>query len=97
MTSIAETIFITSTPKIPDKIILLKNEAIDRLDSVVCELPKYKKNLDDLIINFTVDDMLHLMNMIDRDYEFKCSQYYIIYNNYFDEIEDLIHKYVYYN
>jgi len=96
MTSITETIFII-TPKIPDKIILLKNEAIDRLDSVVCELPKYKKNLDDLIINFTVDDMLHLMNMIDRDYEFKCSQYYIIYNNYFDEIEDLIHKYVYYN
>lgn len=92
---LAETSFITIPKKSVDKITLLKNEAIDRLDPVVCDLPKYKKKLEELIVNFTVDDMLRLMNIIDRDNEFKCSRYYKLYNSYFDEIEDLIHKHVY--
>ena len=70
---------------------MLKHEAIDRLDSVVDDLPKYKKNLEELIINFTVDDVLYLMNIIYRDKDFKSLDYYGVYNNYFDEIEELIH------
>lgn len=78
----------------PNPIHLLKHEAIDRLDSVVDDLPKYKKNLQDLITNFTVDDVLSLMNTIYRDKDFKSSVYYQLYNDYFDEIEDLIHEYM---
>jgi len=87
-TMIAETSFITSDYAIQ----LLKNEAIDRLYSVVDDLPKYKKNLTELIEKFTVDDMLSLMNTIYRDAEFKSSEHYCVYNNYFDEIEELIHS-----
>ena len=70
----------------------LKNEAIDRLDPVVDDLPKYKKTFEELIANFTVDNTLYLINAIYRDKEFKSSKYYRRYNCYFDEIEDLIHK-----
>jgi hypothetical protein len=87
---IAETSFITS----PHTFHLLKTEVIDRLDSVVGDLPKYKKNLENLIINFTVDEMLGLINTIYRDTDFKKSAYYRVYNQYFDEIEDLIYKYI---
>jgi hypothetical protein len=90
-TMIAETTFIRN---IPDKIHLLKNEAIDRLDSVVDDLPKYKIQFEELIEKFTIEDMLCLMNAIYRDSDFKASIYYKIYDQYFDEIEDLIHKYV---
>ena len=89
MTMLAESNFIF---KEPEPIELLKNEAIDRLASVVGGLPKYKNKLEELIVNFTVDDMLHLINTIYRDQDFKCSLYYTVYNEYFDEIEDLIHK-----
>ena len=86
---IAETTFIS---KQLDPIIqTLKVEAIDRIDSVVDELPKYKMHFAALIDNFTVEDMLYLMNMIFRDNDFKASAYYKLYNKYFDEIEDLIH------
>jgi hypothetical protein len=85
---ITETSFITT---MSHKITLLKHEAIDRLVSVVDDLPKYKKPLENLIINFTVEDMLCLMNTIYRDNEFKQSVYYIIYNQYFDEIEEFTH------
>ena len=91
---IAETSFMTKKcfdTKRPYPIQLLKIEAIDRLDSVVGDLPKYKKNLENLIANFTVDEMLQLINTIDRDKEFKSSLYYKRYSEYFDEIEDLIH------
>jgi hypothetical protein len=71
---------------------LLKHEAIDRLDSVVDDLPKYKQNLQALIVNFEVDNMLYLMNIIHRDSDFKASAHYPVYNKYFDEIEELIHK-----
>jgi hypothetical protein len=71
---------------------LLKHESIDRLDSVVKDLPKYKGNLADLILNFTVEEMLGLINTIHRDDEFKNSIYFRIYNEYFDEIEELIHR-----
>jgi hypothetical protein len=71
---------------------LLKGEAIDRLDSVIDELPKYKKNLEALIVNFTIDEMLFLINAIFRDNDFKASAYYKRYNTYFDEIEELIHR-----
>jgi hypothetical protein len=87
----AETRFIINGP---DPIHLLKNEAIDRLDSIVDDMPKYKKNLEELILNFRVDDMLCLINTIYRDREFKLSAYYGLYNDYFDEIEELIHKYI---
>ncbi len=86
---IANTCFIK---KELDPTILLKNETIDRLASVVGDLPKYKKQLEELIVKFTVDDVLQLINAIYRDQDFKCSIYYRIYNEYFDEIEDLIHK-----
>ncbi len=86
---IAETSFITTGP-----VQLLKNEAIDRLESVVNDLPKYKTKLENLIINFTIEEMLRLINIIYRDKEFKESVYYQRYSVYFDEIEDLIHIYI---
>ena len=86
-TMIAETSFITRRP-----IHRLKHEAIDRLDSVVDDLPKYKKKFEELIVNFTVDNVLWLINAIYRDKEFKSSIYYRRYSEYFDEIEDLIHN-----
>jgi len=89
---ITETSFIMNNGAAPNKILLLKNEAIDRLDSIVADLPKYKKNLEELIVNFTVDDMLWLMNNIYRDTDFKELTHYFVYNEYFDEIEDLIYK-----
>jgi hypothetical protein len=89
MTMLAESNFII---KSPEPIELLKNEAIDRLASIVGYLPKYKKQLDGLILNFTIDDMLQLINTIYRDQDFKCSLYYSVYNDYFDEIEELIFK-----
>ncbi len=73
---------------------MLKHEAIDRLDSVIYDLPKYRKNLEELILNFKVDDMLWLINTIYRDNDFKKSIYYGVYNEYFDEIEELTHKYI---
>ena len=69
----------------------LKSEAIDRLDSVVDDLPKYKEQFEELIVNFTVDNVIWLINAIYRDKEFKSSLYYRRYSEYFDEIEDLIH------
>ena len=69
----------------------LKSEAIDRLDSVVDDLPKYKEQFEELIVNFTVDNVIWLINAIYRDKEFKSSLYYKRYSEYFDEIEDLIH------
>ena len=75
-----------------DTNVMLKNEAIDRLASVVCDIPKYKKQLQKLIVNFTVDDVVQMINEIYRDSEFKKSAYYRLYNEYFDEIEDLIHN-----
>jgi hypothetical protein len=69
---------------------MLKSEAIDRLNSVVDDLPKYKKDFADLIDNFTIDKTLKMLNVIDRDQEFKKSKYYHLYNTYFDEIEDMI-------
>lgn len=88
-TMIAETSFITKGP-----IQLLKSEAIDRLDSVVDDLPKYKKIFEELIVNFTIDNMLWLINRIYRDNEFKSSIYYRRYSEYFDEIEELTHNYI---
>jgi hypothetical protein len=72
-------------------IITESNFMTNQLDSIVIELPKYKENLDALIFNFTIDEMLSLMNTIFRDKDFKTSEYYKLYNNYFDEIEELIH------
>ena len=69
---------------------MLKSEAIDRLNSVVTDLPKYKKELIDLITNFTIDKTLKMLHIIDRDREFKTSQYYHLYTTYFDEIEEMI-------
>jgi len=88
---IEETKFITNISSL-DKNIMLKNEAIDRLDSIISSLPKYKKHLAELIVNFTIDDLFYLMNIIYRDNEFKSSIYYRVYNEYFDEIEDLVYK-----
>jgi hypothetical protein len=89
-TMIAETCFMS---KPLDPILqVLKVEAIDRIASVVDELPKYKQHFAALITNFTVEDMLSLMNTIFRDNDFKASAYYKLYNKYFDEIEDLIHR-----
>jgi len=69
---------------------MLKSEAIDRLNSVVDDLPKYKKEFTELIGNFTIDKTLKMLNVIDRDQEFKTSKYYALYTRYFDEIEDMI-------
>ena len=70
----------------------LKNESIDRLDSIVKDLPKYRANLTNLIRNFTVEETVRLINTIYRDNEFKTSVYYQTYDTYFDEIEELIHQ-----
>lgn len=91
-TMIAETSFITTFQKKIDTNIVLKHEAIDRLASVVADLPKYKKQLESLIVNFTIDDMFLLINAIYRDREFKSSEYYRVYNKYFDEIEEIIYN-----
>jgi hypothetical protein len=89
-TMINETSFVT---KPVDQVLrLLKAESFDRLDSVIDELPKYKAPFLTLIDNFTIEDMLSLINTIFRDHEFKTSVYYKIYDTYFDEIEELIHK-----
>jgi hypothetical protein len=85
-TMVAERSFILKRP-----IHRLKSEAIDRLDSVVDDLPKYKEQFEELIVNFTVDNVIWLINAIYRDKEFKSSVYYRRYSEYFDEIEDLIH------
>ena len=87
-TMIEDTSFIEMTP-----IHMLKYEAIDRLQSVVNNMPKYKKRFEELIIDFTTDNMLLLINTIYRDKEFKKSKYYRLYNKYFDEIEELTHQY----
>ena len=90
---IAETSFITNDRTETNSILLLKNESIDRLDSIVRDLPKYKNKLEELIENFTVIEMLYLINIIYRDNEFKFLEYFKVYNKYFDEIEELIYKY----
>jgi len=82
---------VMNVPKGISPIETLKHEAIDRLGSVVGDLPKYKSKLDELIANFTVHKMLQLMRTIDNDREFKHSLYYKIYDEYFDEIEEIIH------
>jgi len=74
---------------------LLKSETLDRLDSVVYELPKYKNYFNKLNNDFTIDNALKMLNIIDRDKDFKLSKYYIRFNQYFDEIEELIHEYGY--
>ena len=71
---------------------LLKSETLDRLDSVVYELPKYKNYFNKLNNDFTVDNALKMLNIIDRDKDFKLSKYYIRFNQYFDEIEESIHE-----
>ena len=91
---ISETSFITITTKEPYQMEVLKHEAIDRLDSVVDDLPKYKNYLQQLIVNFTIEDMLILINTIHRDTDFKSSLYYLRYSEYFDEIEELTHKFI---
>jgi len=83
---IAETSFIMPRPN------RIKSEVIDRLEPVVADFPKYKSIFEELVINFIVDDMLYLMNVINRDSEFKASCYYTRYSEYFDEIEDIIHN-----
>lgn len=70
----------------------LKREAIDRLNSVVADLPKYRNDFTDLMSNFTIDKTLKMLYTIDRDREFKSSKYYDLYSIYFDEIEDMIFK-----
>ena len=87
----AETSFITNGP---DRMHLLKIETIDRLHSVIDDLPKYTTQFKDLIAKFTDEDMLCLINEIHRDNDFKSSIYYKIYDQYFDEIEELIHTFL---
>jgi len=88
---IAETSFIIHNPGMFEN---LKHESIDRLYSVVLDLPKYKEDFEQLILNFRIENMLYLMNTIYRDNEFKLSTHYRVYNAYFDEIEELTHKYI---
>jgi hypothetical protein len=87
----ADTSFIIKNPQLFNQ---LKHESIDRLYSLADDLPKYKETLKTLIANFTIEDMLYLMNTIYRDHDFKNFKYYTIYNTYFDEIEELTHKYI---
>jgi hypothetical protein len=89
---IVETSFITRELYPND---MLKHEAIDRLDSIIDKLPKYKKEFETLIVQFKIDDMLYLINTIFRDDDFKSSPYYKLFNEYFDEIEELIHKHTF--
>ena len=75
-------------------ITLLKNETIDRIESIVCDLPKYKKQFNELIVNFSIDNMQQLIKIIYEDADFKSSKYHSLYNTYIYEIENLIHKYI---
>ena len=93
LTMITETSFIIKNTR-PDPILLLKNEAIDRLASVVDDLPKYQTSFKALIADFAVDTMLELINTIYRDNDFTFLPHCHVYNEYFDEIEDLIYKYI---
>jgi hypothetical protein len=74
-------------------ITLLKNETIDRIESIVCNMPQYKKQFDELIVNFSIDNMQQLIKIIYEDTDFKSSKYYVLYNTYIYEIENLIHKF----
>lgn len=69
----------------------LKHEAIDRLWPIVGDLPKYKHKFDALLVNFNIDDVLELINVLFRDNDFKFSPHSSVYNAYFDEIEDIIY------
>ena len=91
MVTNTETNFIINNPELFNR---LKHEAIDRLHSIVSDIPKYKENFETLIINFTIEDMLYLIHSIYRDRAFKRSKYYKVYNKYFDEIEEMTHKYI---
>ena len=91
MVTNTETNVIINNPKLFNR---LKHEAIDRLYSIVSDIPKYKENFETLIINFIIEDMLYLIHSIYRDREFKNSKYYKVYNTYFDEIEEMTHKYI---
>ena len=71
--------YVISQTHLPSQIIL-KSETIDRLSSAVDDLPKYKKEFEDLVRNFTIDKTLKMLNIIDRDKEFKTSKYYHLYN-----------------
>jgi hypothetical protein len=94
LSMITETSFIIKNTRPADPILLLKNEAIDRLASVVDDLPKYQTNFKALIADFAVDTMLQLINTIYRDSDFTCLTHCQVYNEYFDEIEELIYKYI---
>lgn len=76
---------------------LFKNETFDRLGSFASDMPKYEKEFNLLKKNFTIDNVLSLMRRIDRDKEFKNWHYCGVYNNYFDEIEEMIHTNLYEN
>jgi len=69
---------------------LLREEAIDRLVCIVHAVPKYKQTLNDLINNFTVDDTIKLIGIIDRDKDFRSLKHFSTYSQYFDDIEEMI-------
>ena len=84
---INETSFITNLPDI--KMQLLKTEVIDRLESIVDDLPKYNQAFQKLIVCFNMDSTKYLIDAIYRDNDFKSSPYYKLYNQYLEEIIEL--------
>jgi hypothetical protein len=72
------------------KVSTFKEETLDRMGSFASDMPKYQRDYEKLIINFTVDQVLSWLRVIDRDNEFKNSRYRNIYNIYFDEIEEMV-------
>ena len=69
-----------------------KNEVLDRMGSLVSDMPKYQSMLDEIMMHFTIDGVLTFMTSIDKDSDFKRCKYRNVYSVYFDEIEEMIFR-----
>ena len=69
-----------------------KNEVLDRMGSLVSDMPKYQNKFNELMMHFTIDSVLTILTSIDKDSDFKCCEYRNVYSVYFDEIEEMIFR-----
>jgi hypothetical protein len=69
-----------------------KNEVLDRMGSLVSDMPKYQSMLDEIMMHFTIDGVLTFLRSIDKDSDFKHWKYRNVYSVYFDEIEEMIFR-----
>ena len=69
-----------------------KNEVLDRMGSLVSDMPKYQSMFDEIMTHFTIDGVLTFLRSIDKDSDFKRCKYRNVYSVYFDEIEEMIFR-----